>query len=797
LRSVQAHAPRASLREILDGHGAEPGARLAAPLPLRAQQNERPLPETEAPMITIGRGDASPLPTQPLRMQSPHDFPQMFETSEPWYGGTFNCSGGSCTPVDGRAHATVQNVNRLLGVRGRMVEDGFDMGTLRMVNGLIMAGHLRLRPFHSTSDLAAHAFDVLKALIRQPAAAGQTPGFSGPFGAAGDDQASPAPRQLQHEVRINEPPAAKVRMFQQLLRTAGARDDHGRAPKVDGKLGPSTLQAAINLQKTYGNPPTPIAELRRRLRAPSREPNALHDQLGLDDAIAELKTLATSTMNKPQVPSGTARVKSTVSKLTPQKFTSGDGDFLCAAGVCQGRDEKTTGQIVALQQLLNSFPAAIVAQYPKGKPLVVDGKLGPSTLTAIKVVTRMRAASLHKAAPADLDQITPQLITSAIDKFTAGIADALPELQHFVASATAQEVATVLRPTFHVVPKVGTAVGNRTFRCLVMALQTQANRLGQHLKVDGVLGQNTVASINKILGRSETAEEIASAIQARAVELRTAADHAGAPPPPAAAMKLAISKCAIESKQPVVDARLFKQGTQTVAVKAPTPAPPVVPTPTAAQPIPTPSAEHITIPPEEIARLRAQAVGLGLTAMEADAVIRFVVGRGGTAPDLLQALQVAIDTKAQAHEAAARAAAIPVPAPAPVPVAPTPTVPAGVAPAPEAEEPEAPAAPAAPTAEEQAQLVSAAVEAGLDPAAAQSLVTTMAAQGHPSAHIVVALQKALAAQESAQAPAPEAPEPEEPKRMSTGLIVGLAVAGTAAAGGIGYGLYRAGKKRRR
>ncbi len=482
------------------------------------------------------------LPLSPVRSVQATLF-----ASPPWRGGQFICRGGSCVAQDATAVSTTVNVLRQLGLHAAQEFDG---GTLMRINQLIMAGELRMRPLRSVEELAMSSFDVLKALIQRSS---QSILFGDALGTA-----LPVSKKTMAIITRPRVDANKVKQLQRALRAANAKYN-GRLPVVDGKLGTNTIGALQSLWK--------------RTRGVIPSVQDITDNI--DGFIAEIEQTQMATVVKTAPSTATTRAKSTVKQgaIVP-KGAEEVGDFTCKNGVCVGNTEAARTKAMSLQNLLN----AAGMTNDKAQPLVADGKIGKNTAEAMKQLVRRVAALKGEILP------TTTLSAYRPEVMVQGMAIVLDTVRQYLGRRTTEfETAKIAPPTGPLSYQVtsGVATGNPVFRCYVMALQAQLNRLGQKIEVNGVLGQNTVLSVNAVMTKGNPAwkslgvEQIAFSVEAIIVGVRQAAAAAGAPPIPESILNLAKTRCALEQTQPIVDARLFTSG----AVVGPTPAPAPTPTP--------------------------------------------------------------------------------------------------------------------------------------------------------------------------------------------------------------------------
>jgi hypothetical protein len=249
------------------------------------------------------------------------------------------------------------------------------------------------------------------------------------------------------------------------------------------------------------------------------------------------------------------------------------------------------------------------------------------------------------------------------------------------------------------------------------------------------------------------------------------AEDAGAPPIPAAVMKAAALKCALETKQPLVDARYF--GTRPVE-QAPTPQP--EPTPPAAPPMP--QVAHPATPADE-AMMRAKLAQLNAEIATRKAAQQTPAPAG-----------VPVDVTPQIRQQAEAAQPAPQAAPQPAP-----SGGGGGAPSNGAAAAQQPA-----TAEQGQVLIDQAIAAGLEPEEAQAIVQALrndnASVNEIQKAIVSALAQRQAQREQTEVEAQKTQAIlDQPKKARWGLIFG-AVGAAAAVIGTGALIYRARKRRR-
>jgi lysozyme family protein len=387
--------------------------------------------------------------------------------------------------------------------------------------------------------------------------------------AKGTPQAKPATKKV---TKILATDAAKVKKLQQAINYSLSPTGDVKTIKEDGILGPETIATLNALQGKYGKKPLSAKQIR----------------LDLDEiikAIAEKGiTPAATTVRPAASPRAKDNVASVIQKnpkiLKIPPGTKAVNDFGCNETVCYPGTNEAKTKAVALQKLLNRLPAPVRAQYPNAKPLSEDGKIGPGTAEAVRVVLRESSKRQRKLPSAEIANVTHEAIASNIDSFFNSVAQEKPLL----------EEAYAVPPGSHFrILANGNAVGDPWFTCMAMALQAQLNRMGQNLRIDGTIGRNTADSFNVLAQKTEqganklfTIPAIAREIESSVLLARDIADRAGAPPPPRSTLLTAVKKCGLESKKPVADARFWGG----VLVRAPIPAPTPTPTPAPAQPAP-------------------------------------------------------------------------------------------------------------------------------------------------------------------------------------------------------------------
>lgn len=594
----------------------------------------------------------------------------------PYAGGqfSFSCTLGHCIPQDGTALAAVMTLNKKLG-RTSTPQAGIDMAAVHLVNARNLPG---LRPFVSTADLARHLGAVVVALTRM-----ELTGYAG-GGALGDTAIGialgataaqarpsasaraafeaarmaavppnkPAPAQVRVTPKVSaEPTATRVRLTKaQIIRLQRALRAVKQKVTVDGKLGPQTLTAVRNWQVARGR----ISEVE----------NTTYETIAVFyDALMERLTATASPASMPTASRSarpTAEVKRPPSVETKArevvlpKGAAPVGDFSCKAGVCTAMSDQAAKTAIALQSMLLAFPPAVVRAFPA--KFRVDGKLGPHTVQAVVAVLRAAAKREGRAIDekelATLREAGAEGVAKNIDQILSRVT-AEQKLQA-LAAAQGEQGGPGL--TFKIL-KNGTAAGNEAFRCYSMALQVQLNRMGQRLGVDGVVGRNTVLSVNAVFGAAAQAQGkpwravdvrgIAEGLQTFISTAKTIADKAGAPAPDPRTMRAAIAKCRLETKQPVVDSRLFR-GEPVVTPTAP---PPPAPAPTVAQPVPRPDPRLAPNPiAADVDALKQEAVYRGLAQDEADAIAEQAVRAGANRPQLVAAFNTAIARKDAARD---------------------------------------------------------------------------------------------------------------------------------------------------
>lgn len=391
--------------------------------------------------------------------------------------------------------------------------------------------------------------------------------------------------------KITKKGDAKVAQLQAALRAAGARDAHAELPIVDGIMGPSTLSALNNLQSAFGRQPLTRAQVLNNI----------------DFAISQVIAKATPTMETPDPPTAVAMPKQGGAVTAPVPLMD-IGEFRCAKGICSPIATKTRARVVAFQQLLNAFPKLIVDRFPKGGPVEThSGKIGPETVGAFRVVVLARAARLRVPLESlNLPALTAENLAFQLDEVTAQ----LKAEREALAKSLVPGGGATDKPVAKIDDMANTAIGNRPFRCWVMALQVQLNRFGQGIVIEGVIGPNTVASVNTVMGLDLDARAVAGSVKSLTELVQKKAREQAVPEPPADAGGDAYSKCEMEITQPATDARLLPlpkapaaRGSSRrtrKAVRAPVAAPAPVATPTVEQPLPQPlntSPPSIPTPP--------------------------------------------------------------------------------------------------------------------------------------------------------------------------------------------------------
>lgn len=382
---------------------------------------------------------------------------------------------------------------------------------------------------------------------------------------------------------------ARVARLQKALRAAGIRDDRGKLVAADGIFGKHTLAAVNNWRASQ--------------RVPAMTARQVIDSLDdLTEAIARFSVPAAQRTLRPEA----ARSAQPASIRQPSEGTR-VGEFVCAQGNCRPATQDAMVKARQLQTLLNQMPPHVVAAYPRGKPLRVDGIIGAATVTAMRAVIgaaegrkKAEAAQRGEAPPSDAVSqatVTPESIASSIGPYIERTSAELLLQRQLAAGQVASK--SVWKVTSR-----GNVVGNNRFRCLAMGLQVQLNRFGQRLAVEGVIGPNTTTSVERVLGGKWTPSTIAANLEALAFQVKRLADEKGLPPPSPGAGGAAFAKCATEVTQPSTDARVIAispQGQQAVT-REPTTAPPPTPTPTEQQPLPPP----LTMPGPEAVESVAQ-----------------------------------------------------------------------------------------------------------------------------------------------------------------------------------------------
>lgn len=373
-----------------------------------------------------------------------------------------------------------------------------------------------------------------------------------------------------------DPLRPKIIAFQNALRNAGAVDDKGRLPIADGVIGPSTLQAFNGLQSVYGRQALTTAEIRGNL----------------DYATQRITDKAVSDAVNPRQSRATMTQAPTVASLASKKTLV--GDYVCKSGYCEGGNTVAKDKAIAFQKALNGFPPIVIAKFPGAHLLRLDGKIGRDTVNAFKIVLLATAARTAKGVDKEeMDRITPEMIVAGIEDFTVAVLKEQSEQQKIAAQIADRQPGVMPDKSSWTLTAKGNAVGNRRFKCFVMALQVQLNRYGQRLAVEGVLGPNTIASLNRVLRMTLTIAGAADSLEALVTRVREKADAEKVPPPPATAGGQAYSKCLQEISQPATDARIPEEHAHVAAAGLPTPtatspAPQPKPTPTKRQPLPGP-----------------------------------------------------------------------------------------------------------------------------------------------------------------------------------------------------------------
>jgi lysozyme family protein len=590
----------------------------------------------------------------------------------PFGGGQFrfNCTLGTCLPADGVALAAVQTLNKKLGLAAP-ARSGLTMAHVHAVNGLGLPG---LRTFVHTADLARHIGTVVQTLTFNRAdldgwgALGAALGEAPPSVSARAVFAAAQQAARAAEAKRKGPPTippSKQRPASVLVKPKQYIDDDvmprlskaqivalqraltraGHPTPADGKLGPKTLTAVRNWQAARGR----ISEVE----------NTTYDTISVfyKSLMTELTrgdAQAATGAQKP-TPTGATKPVATANTQARQvvlpKGYAPVGDYGCKAGVCKPMSDQAAKTAVALQQLLLSFPPGVTRYYPAG--FKVDGIIGAHTTDALKQV--LRAAARRKGVSVDeklMKEITAANVVGNIDSYVSSLTS---ERQLQVAVA-AQGATAGPGLVYKMSPK-GTATGNEAFRCYGMALQVQLNRMNQRIALDGVIGQNTAASVNAVFGDAArklgkpwvplTVQGIANELQDMIKTAKSIADRSGAPAPDPRTMRMAVAKCKLESKQPVVDARLF----QGEPVTTPTAPPSPVPAPPGTQPVPQIEKANVPDPFEEdLQSLKKEAVYRGLSPSQADEVVRGVRARGGGRPDVVGALNAAIQQREAAKD---------------------------------------------------------------------------------------------------------------------------------------------------
>jgi len=387
------------------------------------------------------------------------------------------------------------------------------------------------------------------------------------------------------------PPQAKVAQLQRALIAA-------RVPgvgKVDGKFGPKTHMAVNAWLATVGRHSIEAAEV----------------IANLDELIKAIEQAGISAGFKTPQPQGKK-----VEVPTAVKAPSGAvqiGDFACRRGICVGMTPTAKLKATQFQTVLNSFPRQVVAQYPHARKIGIDGKIGNDTVQAARVVVQAsNARSGDTTSSEQIASYTAETISDQIDKLLSSFTAELPlQKERYAGGISGQAVWTVT--------KKGNIVGNARFRCTVMALQVQLNRFGQNLVVEGVIGPNTLVSVQTVVGGAKwTLRLIAENLEALARKVKTLGDAKGYPPPRSDAGGKAFAKCSLEITQPVTDSRITTGGR---IATGPTPAPPSKPTPEDEQPeVPQ---QSLGIDPNAYTRekLETTSQGPGPTGPAPDTVI--------------------------------------------------------------------------------------------------------------------------------------------------------------------------------
>jgi hypothetical protein len=400
----------------------------------------------------------------------------------------------------------------------------------------------------------------------------------------------------------------KVERLQRALRAADARDPRtGLPPAITARLDPPTINAINYWNQTVIGTTAPILS--------AKEITANLDKL--TDAILKKSVPSTS---KTWKPTSATSFKSTVQAL-PQGYVR-SGDYVCGQGGCKPKTAGAKDKAQRLQVLLNQFPPATVAKYKNGARLeTATGIIGPATAAAVTVVLRMNLD--RGGGVVTFRSSTPETVSRDIDTVTRTVAAELA-LQAQAPSAPIPTPPPAVKKqieqqggglAFQIIQS-GRGQGNavavtKEWRCWVMALQAQCNRLGQKLVIDGTLGPNTASSVNEILQTTTYVpiRTLATDVKKYVGLVKDEADRKGAAPPPPAMMKLAKQKCMLETSAPVIDARWFAGVAINGGDGGVTPPPPT-PTPDPKQPLPIPPNAKVQqlqallndFPPEVIAR---------------------------------------------------------------------------------------------------------------------------------------------------------------------------------------------------
>jgi lysozyme family protein len=430
----------------------------------------------------------------------------------------------------------------------------------------------------------------------------------------------------------------KVLALQKALRAAGLTDADHLPIVADGVFGKRTLEAVNKWLISRGRTPTTAVDIRQNI-----------EEITL--AIADVSVPLAAKTAKPDAarrPVGVAAAAPRVGVIA--------GDFTCTTKLCRAKTLEAKAKAINLQKLLNQFPQAIITLYKDSRRVAADGIIGPATVEAVKAVLKVAAARQGlQLSQAELSALTLEnvAIATSAEEIHKKINAELIEQRKLSAVGGKLADESVWR-----VDKKGNIVGNNHFRCLVMALQVQLNRWDQQLKVEGVIGPNTIASVAAVVGGTWTKAMVAENLMPLIDRVRKLAEEKNMPPPRIEAGGKAFSKCVLETTQPVTDARVTPEG-QTV------PGPTVPPAPRA-----TATEDQPPIPPPVVTSPR---VAVAATA-----------AAGGGPVEQAEAAEAARAAAAAVRPTLPPPPAVP-PEPGPVGVetVPAPEMPQEVAPAPE------------------------------------------------------------------------------------------------------------------